>query len=68
MSACPECGTPTEPRVTSDGHRHVSYCLPCTEETVGETYVEIRDRATASAAKSRTRKWEVSGSRNRVKR
>ena len=59
IDECPTCGDATEPRRTVDGHTHASLCLPCTEAEVGETYVEIRDRATANIQGRAKKKWRV---------
>lgn len=54
---CPTCGTPTVPSPRG----HPSLCLPCTEAEIGETYEQVRDRATANVQGHARKKWVVSG-------
>lgn len=54
-SACPGCGCATNP-----SHLHPnqpSLCLACTEDELGETYEELRDRI--SAKRKKKRKWQL---------
>lgn len=59
VDRCPDCGAETEPRRTVDGRTHPSCCLPCTEESIGCTYIELRDRVNEVMAKGVKKKWRV---------
>jgi hypothetical protein len=56
-SHCPLCGTQT----TRSQAGHDALCLPCTEAELGETYEQIRDRATARTQGVARKKWSVTG-------
>lgn len=56
LDRCPTCGTRT---VQSHLGEHPSLCQACTEEEIGETYEQLRDRVTAKTAKGSKKKWNV---------
>ena len=55
-SRCPTCGIKTKPSTVGG---HPSLCLRCTEVELGETYEQIRDRATSKIQAVAKKKWRV---------
>jgi hypothetical protein len=57
LDACPGCGTATDPRLV-EGHVHASFCLACTEDDLGETLEQIRQRTAAVSRKAAQRVFQ----------